>query len=537
MTFALANPLHRDPLMSIRVITVLVLSMGLGACATAPPAPLAPRPQPRLERLAGDVGGLLGDELRAAPAELLGPVTYDLPVVSNSWVESEMNFLMSERRDVIERWMERGDVYKDFVQQVFREHGIPTDLYHIALIESGFQATVRSSAGAVGPWQFMPATGREVGLRIEDGIDERMDPIRATRAAARHLRSLYRQHGDWALAAAAYNAGSGRISRGLERFSVTNFWDLAQYGDLAEEPRHYVPRLYAMTIIHRNRERLGISSPTAETPLAFDSVHVDFETPLGVVAELGSVSSEELVRLNPHLTSGSAPGGGYWLWVPGGKAETIQEQYMASDFRRDQGLASYVVRWGDSLGRIVQRSGLTSARVRQYNPSIDFDHLMAGATIKLPAVSLRQLTAANEAAEAAEAAGTSSAPSRTTVASAVVPSSGGTSAMPALAHTVRAGDTLWDLARTYGVTIEAIQQENGLEGRVIQAGQELRIRGDEDDAGDATVEVASIDHRVQSGDTLSGIAQKYGSSVAAIQEANALASATIRIGQRLTVPF
>lgn len=525
--------------MSTRLVALLALSLISGACASASPAPLAPRPQPRLERLAGEPGVLLGAEIRSATVELLGPVSYDLPVESNSWVETEMNFLMLERRDVIERWMQQGDLYKDFVQQVFREHGIPTDLYHIALIESGFQPTARSSAGAVGVWQFMPATAREVGLRVETGLDERMDPIRSTRAAARHLRSLYRQHGDWALAAAAYNAGSGRISRGLERFSVSNFWDLAQQGDLAEETRHYVPRLFAMTIIHRNRERLGIGSETGAAPFAFDSVHVDYETPLDILSEIGSVAREDMIRLNPHLSGGAAPAGGYWVWVPAGQGGRIQERYMASDFRRDQGVASYVVRWGDSLGRIAQRSGLTASRVKQLNPSVDFDRLMAGATIKLPAAAIRQLAAANEAAEAAEAsAAAKSAPEepRATLASTTLPSSGGTSAAPALAHIVRAGDTLWDLARTYGVSVEAIQQENGLQGQVIRAGQELRIRG-ETNAGSPVSEAASVDHVVASGDTLSGIAQKYGSSVAAIQKANALGSATIRPGQVLTVPF
>src|SRR5690606_28423757 len=113
------------------------------------------------------------------------------------------------------------------------------DLYHLAMIESGFVPTARSRVGAVGLWQFMPATGRAMGLRIDGDVDERMDPVRSTRAAARHLRDLYRSMGSWSLAAAAYNAGPGRINRGLRQYSATDFWQLAERGDLAEETRHY----------------------------------------------------------------------------------------------------------------------------------------------------------------------------------------------------------------------------------------------------------------------------------------------------------
>lgn len=483
---------------------------------------------------------LLGEDVRAPALDLLGPVTYDLPVEANSWVETELNFLMTEQRDVVEVWMERGDFYKEFVQKVLREHGVPTDLYHVALIESGFRPTVRSGAGAVGVWQFMPATARELGLRIENGLDERMDPVRSTRAAVRHLVWLYEQYHDWALAVAAYNAGIGRISRGLERFAVTNFWDLAQRGDLAEETRHYVPRLFAVTIIQRNRERLGIGGAAAATSFAFDSVHVDYETPLDVLAEIGGVPQDELVRLNPHLTSGSAPAGGYWVWVPAGTGLAMHEAYMASDFRRDHGIATYVVRWGDSLGRIAQRSGLASNRVRRLNPSIDFDRLKAGATIKLPTTALRQLASANEAAEAAEA-GEADEPAdadrpETDEPSNELPSDDASSAKGVVAYAVRSGDTLWDIARKYGVSVDAVQEENGLQGQVIRAGQELRIRIESGDAKGPSSAATSVDHTVKSGDTLSEIAEAYGSSVTAIQGANGLGNGTIRPGQVLTVP-
>lgn len=523
---------------SLRSVVVLAASVSVfSGCATASPtgAGLTPRPSPQLDRI--EPGFVLGDAIRPAAPDLLGPVTYDLPVESNSWVESELNFLMSERRDVVERWMQRGDFYKQFVQEVLREHGIPTDLYHLALIESGFIPTARSSAGAVGAWQFMPATGKDMGLRIENGLDERMDPVRSTRAAARHLRSLYRQHGDWTLAAAAYNAGSGRISRGLERFGVSSFWDLAQVGDLAEETRHYVPRLFAMTIIHRNRERLGLGG-AADATFAFDSVHVDYETPLTVLAEIGKVPAAELAAMNPHLTAGIVPSGGYWVWVPRGTGDGVQQAYLTSDFRAGQGLASYEVRSGDSLSRIAQRSGLTGSRIRELNPSINFDRLMAGATIKLPTSALRQLVAANEAAAAGASTTAVASAARTSNSSSSTGSTSTAGSSGAQVHEVRAGDTLWDIARKYGLSIEQIQKANNMTGEVIRSGQKLQIPAVVVAMADAggSAATASVDHVVKSGDTLSEIAQTYGSTVRAIQAANGLGDGPIRPGQVLTIP-
>lgn len=513
------------------------IAVVLPACVPnrpSPAAPPAPVWQPEPEKL-GEAPELLEERVRAPARDILGGLAYDLPLKENSWVEAELDFLVNERRDVIGRWLERGDYYEGFVKEELRRQDIPTDLYHLAMIESGFIPTARSRAGAVGLWQFMPATGRAMGLRIDATVDERMDPVRSTRAAARHLRDLRRAMGDWELAAAAYNAGQGRISRGIRAYEARDFWDLAERGDLADETRHYVPRLYAMTVIARGRDRFGFDRTDAG-PFAFDSIHVELATPLDELARIADLSVDELRALNPHLLHGITPEGGYWLWVPASRGPEIQRAYLASDFRRDRGLGTYVVRPGDYLGRLAERSGIRMARIQELNPDVSFNPLLVGARLRLPREAVQRLTESRERAEAALAAASAPAPAPQASAS---PSPAPAAAAPAgergRVHAVRPGETLWQIARDNRTTVEALQRANGLDGSTIRPGMELTLPEEEGGSGAATQR--SAEHVVVVGDTLWGIARRYGTSVEAIRDANELGERPIRPGQKLSVPL
>jgi membrane-bound lytic murein transglycosylase D len=463
------------------------------------------------------------EEVPAAPVGrgLLGSVIYDLPVEANTWVEAELEFLVRDRRTVLERWMGRGDFYEPFIKEALAAYGLPTDLYHLAMIESGFQPTVRSRAGAVGMWQFMPATGRMEGLRVDSIVDERMDPVRSTHAAARHLTTLYRRFGDWPLATAAYNAGTGRISRGLQNFAVDNFWDLATHGDLANETQHYVPRLYAMTIIARDRPRFGFSVPGPERErFAYDSLLVDLETPLAELAAMGEVPLEDLRRMNPHLIRGATPAGPYWVWTPPGRGAELQQAFLGSEFRRGGGYGTYTVRRGDSLGMIAQITGVPAGRIREINRGVDFDRLRAGARIRLPKGAVETLAARPR--EPQPAAQTAAA--------------GGGKAGE---HRIREGDSLWKIAREYGVTVESLKKENGMQGETVVIGRTLRIPGEGPAEAAAAVEPAVLstrEHLVRPGETLWGIARSYGTSVDMLQTLNGMQGSTIRPGQTLKVP-
>lgn len=530
----------RVPLALVALLCAATACVPNRPTVAAPPAPVW---QPEPEDL-GEGPAIEEARVTAPRRDILGDVAYDLPLEANSWVEAELDFLVNERRDVIQRWIERGDFYESFIKEELQRQGVPTDLYHLAMIESGFVPTARSRVGAVGLWQFMPATGRAMGLRIDGDVDERMDPVRSTRAAARHLRDLYRSMGSWSLAAAAYNAGPGRINRGLRQYSATDFWQLAERGDLAEETRHYVPRLYAMTVIARGRDRFGFAAGGAST-FTFDSIHVEYATPLRELANMGDVSAEELASLNPHLVRGITPSGGYWVWVPASRGPELQRAYLASDFRKERGYSTYVVRRGDYLGRIAERSGLKMARIRELNPDVEFEPLQIGQRLRMPYAAVQRLAEAAEQAPVRVAASTASR-SEASAPAAAAPAAEREEAKDAPAtaadgdagriHKVSSGETLWSIARANGTTVEALQTANGIDGSTIRPGMELKLPSASGDEA-AAEEPKVAEHVVRGGETLWGIARRYNSSIEAIQKANSLGSRPIQPGQKLSIPL
>lgn len=466
-------------------------------------------------------------ELKDASSSLLGSVRYDMPMEANTWVATELDFLVTQRKAVVGRWLERAEPYQEFVKGVFAEYGLPTDMHHLAMVESGFIPTARSRVGAVGLWQFMPATGRGMGLRIDDLVDERMDPVRSTHAAAKHLRDLHRTFGrDWSLAAAAYNAGTGRISRGMQGIGAKNFWELAVWGTLAQETRQYVPRLYAVTIIARDRERFGFPAQRGLVrPFAYDSVRTDLSIPLAELAMMANLPATALAELNPHLHRGMTPAGSYWVWVPRGSGAALQQAYLGSEIRRDGGYASYAVRRGDSAEKLALFAGMTISRIRELNPTADLEKLPSGARLRLPRAAVATLAArpverlasrdsdegrsrarseergkgdrgseprrseraerssasrSREGASSEREGSSSSRKSSEGSSSASSPSERPSSSERrregrTTEHRVEDGETLWGLSRRFEVSVAEIREANDMEGDVIVPGRTLRI--------------------------------------------------------------
>jgi len=197
-------------------------------------------------------------------------VKFDVPVHVNKEVQNYLVYFSKDRKKVMQRWLARAPQYLPMIKGIFQEYGLPEDLAYLAMIESGFNPNARSSAGAVGMWQFIKGTGRRYGLVIDNYIDERLNPEKSTRAAARYLLDLYKRFGSWYLAAASYNCGEMRVQRELGKSSNRNFWELSANKCLPNETKNYVPQMIAATIIAKNPEKFGFTNLPAQPDVPGD---------------------------------------------------------------------------------------------------------------------------------------------------------------------------------------------------------------------------------------------------------------------------
>jgi membrane-bound lytic murein transglycosylase D len=233
-------------------------------------------------------------------------------------------FQTGYRREVVERWLTRSGRYLPMVLDVFRQKGLPEELVFTAMIESGFNPVAVSRAGAKGLWQFMAPTARRYGLRVDQWLDERLDPEKSTVAAANYLKDLYAIFGSWELSQAAYNAGEMKILRAIEGTGTRDFWSLTRSRLLRDETKNFVPAIHAMTIIGQEPEQYGFTV-TPDEPLSYEQITVPRGTSLKHVAGLSGIPLEDLVRLNPELRlKQTPPNAPYHLKVPLGSGAGLQ---------------------------------------------------------------------------------------------------------------------------------------------------------------------------------------------------------------------
>ncbi|MCY4643480.1 MAG: transglycosylase SLT domain-containing protein [Bacteriovoracales bacterium] len=264
---------------------------------------------------------------------------FDIPVVYNKKVQKWIKYFLGKGKRHFVRYSKRAGRYAPVLGKILEDNGLPRDLIFLAMAESGFHNKAKSWAKAVGPWQFMPFTGRRYGLKINWYLDERRDPLKATIAAARYLDDLYELFGSWELAISGYNAGEGKIGRAIRRYQTRNFWKLSKGRYLKRETKNYVPKIMALAIIGKNLESFGFKDIGFERPLDFDEIDVPGNTDLYKVANAIDVDFEMIKKLNPEIMRWVTPPSMevYKLRVPVGKKLVYEKccssfDLLAKDF-------------------------------------------------------------------------------------------------------------------------------------------------------------------------------------------------------------
>jgi membrane-bound lytic murein transglycosylase D len=269
------------------------------------------RPDPLVEQPLADAGSVSA-WLGIPPSAPQHPY----PLVLNPQVQHFLDRFTRERRDVVSLWMNRSGRYLGMIREVLKSRGLPEELAFTAMIESGFNPVAVSRAGAVGLWQFMAATARRYGLRVDQWVDERRDPEKSTFAAAAYFRDLHGQFGSWWLAQAAYNAGEVKVSRAIRATGSKDFYVLSSSRHLKRETKEFVPQIQAVAMIGRDPSQYGFD-PTDATMTTFEIITVPPSTSLKWLAKESGVSADTLASLNATLIRGvTPPGQPYALKVP-----------------------------------------------------------------------------------------------------------------------------------------------------------------------------------------------------------------------------
>jgi membrane-bound lytic murein transglycosylase D len=439
---------------------------------------LAPAPEEDQGRIA--LFPELDHDLRRLQAE------YDIPLEVNEAVLAYVRFFQTEpARGHFVRWLGRYHKYQERYRRILGEHGLPEDTVFLAMIESGFANLAYSRARASGPWQFIAETGRRMGLKQDFWVDERRDPEKAARAAARYLQELHRQTGDWRLAWAGYNAGVNRILR-AQRSGQTDFWAMTRGRAIRKETKGYVPKLMAAAIVTKHQEAFGFR-PEEVTPgqwSEYQAVTVPHATDLAALARAVGVAEKELLELNPELRRSCTPPRPYALKVPAGRAAAFAESWPSIESSARLAFASHRVQRGESLVAVAAGYGVRADAIARMNGLRPGRRLRPGTDLVVP-VSAQARRAGAVSSEAV-------ARTRIQAYQRQDPSSVEHEPPPraALARLeqvdgrtratvlVQSGDSLWAIAQKFGVELDELCRWNGIANPrrlKLQVGRELVV--------------------------------------------------------------
>lgn len=445
------------------------------------------------------------------------PYAGDLPLADHQRIDKLLKYYTGNGRRSFSRWLERAGRHIPRIQLVFASEGVPLDLAYLAMVESGFNERAYSWAHAAGPWQFIESTGKIYGLRNDWWCDERRNIEKSTLAAARFLKDLNRRFkGDWYLAAAAYNAGGGKINQAVRKRGSSDFWELTKGKVLQEETKNYLPKLLATLKIVSNLEKYGFVDLDFQRPLGYETVVLSTTTDLELVARLGDVDYEELKALNPELKRWCTPPGltDYRLRVPVGSSHRIQEGYAALPVDQRARYHRHQIAKGDTLGTLAKRY-----RIR-------VDDIIAMNSIRNP----RSLQIGDDL---------------------ILPLKEGFTQLPIdemsddyirsrrQTYTVRKGDSLWKIAQRFSVKEKELRVWNRLGwSNMLRPGQKLAVssKGKRTVAKRSSGPARKLVYQVRRGDTLWGIGRQFDVKTEEIRNWNDLGRKhMLQPGQKLTL--
>ncbi len=461
-----------------------------------------------------------GDPRLASKAEEeLIKVRHDLPLTVNASVLQYLSYFTTTRgRATVEHGLERAGRYNTMIRRVLREEGVPQDLIYLAQAESAFQPMAVSRAGARGIWQFMPFRGQEYDLDRTYWVDERSDPEKATRAAARHMRDLYDMFGDWYLVMAAYNSGPMNVVRAIERTGYADFWQLQKLHALPKQTQNYVPIIIALALVAKDPSLYGVHVQ-AEKPVLADTVRPGHPISLHLAADASGADLDDLRMLNPELLRNITPNdSSFELKLPAGLAPKFQENIQRVPTDKWASWRLHAVESGETLSDVARRYHVTVPAIQNANHLEPHATLPAGFLLNVPTPP---------------------------------------PAVRLVSYRVKRGDTLEGIAERYDVTVAQLKRWNNIHGASVARGARLRIyaggdpvtssRGKAKSAqatGSPAVENVStgnapkgaLQHHVKPGETLYSIARAYRTTVSALRASNPfLGDRQLEAGDVLTI--